>query len=219
MWISCILTIGLLWLNLEIPGQSIELRTLTSNFIMATRIWQTSGVILLVYDSSAADTAEVESYRAWLAEGYTACRRVGETDATVIEYFLRPGFPCQLALSDSPFAVDYDNGAQLGNLLASVTADMLELHLIWTQLPTSAHAFSVQFFDEAGDRAHNQDFVFHRDALGRYEIDLFSLPPGDYSARLIVYNYDSGASVSGVVLGSQTRFERELEFRRIQVDS
>ena len=178
---------------------------------------ETSDAILFVYHPRATETDAFNAYHAWLSAHFTDCGRIVDTDATVIEYFLRPGFPCQLALSDSPFAVDYDNGAQLGNLLASVTADMLELHLIWTQLPTSAHAFSVQFFDEAGDRAHNQDFVFHRDALGRYEINLSPLPPGDYSAKLIVYNYDTGASVPGVALTSQTRSQRELEFRRIRI--
>ena len=173
---------------------------------------EASEVILLIYNPRVTESVRVDEFRKWIAASFVSCGRFATSDDTALEYFLRPSYPCQLVHSDTPFAVDYDNGIQLGNLLASVEGDTLELYLIWKRLPASAHAFSIQFFDEAGARAHNQDFVFHRDALGRYEIDLSTLEAGEYSAKLIVYNYDTGVSVPGLVLSSGTRFERELEF-------
>ena len=170
------------------------------------------GALLLAYDLRALDTAEVDPYRAWLSTRLKPCGRIAETETAVLEYFLRPGFPCELMLSQAPLSVHFDNGIQLGNLLASLNEETLNLYLLWEQLPPSAHAFSVQFFDDNGNKAYNQDFVFHRDALGKYEIDLSNLTPGTYSARLIVYNYDAGISLPGLALSSQTRFDRELEF-------
>ncbi len=172
--------------------------------------------LLLAYEPRAADT--VDPYRAWLSRRFNACGRLADSETAVIEYFLRSGYPCQLALDDASLAIHYDNGIQLGNLLAAVNEDKLDLHLIWQGLPTSAHAFSVQFFADNGSRAHNQDFIFHHDALGRYEIDLSTLKPGNYSARLIVYNYGTGVSLPGLALNSQTHFDRELEFMTLTLE-
>ncbi len=182
-----------------------------------TRARESKDAILFVYHPRASNEDLVETYRAWLASSFTNCGRVADSETAVIEYFLRPGFPCQLALDDAPLAVEYDNGVQLGNLLASLNEDKLNLHLSWKRLPSETHATSFQFFDAAGAKIHNQDFVFHHDALGRYEVDLSNLPPGTYSAKLIVYNYDAGASLPGLLLSSQTRFNRELEFMRFHI--
>ncbi len=178
-----------------------------------------NSVILAVSNPGATDQYVIDNYSAWLARHFNSCGRLIDTATAVIEYFLQPGFPCQLALSDAPFAVHYDNGIQLGNLLAAVNEDKLDLHLLWKRLPAEAHALSVQLFDAAGNKAHNQDFVFHRDPLGKYEIDLSALAPGAYSARLIVYNYDAGLSQPGILLSSQTRFDRELEFMQFRIAS
>ncbi|MCY3781280.1 MAG: hypothetical protein OXG78_13285 [Chloroflexi bacterium] len=176
-----------------------------------------NSVVLSVSNPGATDQYVIDNYSAWLARHFNSCGRFIDTETVVIEYFLRPGFPCELALDDAPIAVHYDNGIQLGNLLAAVNEDKLDLHLLWKRLPPSAHAFSVQLFDAAGNKAYNQDFVFHHDTLGDYEIDLSTLTPGTYDVKLIVYNYDTGVSLPGTVLSSRTRFDRELEVTRISI--
>ena len=130
---------------------------------------------------------------------------------------MRRGFPCELALSESPFSVDYDNGIRLGNLLAELQGDHLELALLWESLPAEPHAMSAQLFDSAGQKAHGQDFVFHRDALQRQTIDLASLPPGQYQLKLIAYNYESGVSLPGTVISREERFARELDVMRLRI--
>ena len=180
---------------------------------------KTNNAILLVYNPSAANPDIVALYRAWLASSFTNCGRVADSETAVIEYFLRPGFPCQLALDDAPLTIHYDNGIQLGNLLASLNEGKLDLQLLWKRLPSETHAISFQFFNAAGAKIHNQDFVFHHDPLGRYQIDLSSLESGTYGARLIVYNYDTGNSLPGLLPSSQTRFDRELEFFQFRIAS
>ncbi len=180
---------------------------------------ESKDAIRFVYHPRASNEDLVETYRAWLASRFNSCGSLIDTETAVIEYFLRPGFPCQLALDDAPLTIHYDNGIQLGNLLASLNEDKLDLQLLWKRLPSETHAISFQFFDAAGAKIHNQDFVFHHDPLGRYQIDLSSLESGTYSARLIVYNYDTGASLPGLLLSSQTRFDRELEFFQFRIAS
>ncbi len=177
---------------------------------------RSKSLLLLAYEPSAPEQDLAEPYRSWLSRHFNSCGRVADADAAVIEVFLRPGFPCELALSDAPLAVDYDD-IQLGNLLAARDGDKLELDILWKRLPAERHAISVQFFDQNDNKAQGQDFVFY-DALNTYEIDLSVLEPGHYAAKLIVYNYETGASVPGITLGSQTRFDRELEFMTLTIE-
>ena len=75
---------------------------------------------------------------------------------------------------------------------------------------------SVQVFSAAGDKALAQDFVIGHRALAAHQIDISSLTPGDYRLKLIVYNYDSKASVAGTVSSNGGRFERELDLAKFE---
>ncbi|MCY3833874.1 MAG: hypothetical protein OXG85_12735 [Chloroflexi bacterium] len=167
-------------------------------------------VILLVYDPRTANPASVRAYRAWLASNFDSCQRLTETDETVIEYFLRSAFPCQLAIAAEPQAVLYANGAQLGNLQVDFDGGNLDIYLLWTRLPVEPHAVSFQLFDADGAKAMGKDFVIGQEPLARYRIDASSLPPGDYQVKMIVYNYETGASVAGALSAGGASFEREL---------
>ena len=175
-------------------------------------------IILLAYDPGAATADLVAAYRAWLEGPFASCGTVPGADPLSAELFLRRGFPCELALSESPFRVDYDNGVKLGNLLADLRGDQLELALLWESLPAEPHAMSAQIFDSAGQKAHGQDFVFHRDALQQETIDLSSLPPGQYQLKLIAYNYESGVSLPGTLISREEHFARELDVMTLTLD-
>lgn len=176
-----------------------------------------SDVIVFVHDPRAAHDVSQE-YRGRVASRFGSCGRVVDEARAIFEVFLLAGFPCQLALGDSPLSIAYDNGIRLGNLLAEASGERLELALLWENLPDEAHAMSVQLFDQSGQKAHGQDFVFHRDALQQQTINLASVPPGDYVVKLIVYNYASGESLGGRALMTEERFERELDFMTVTVD-
>ena len=175
-------------------------------------------VVILIYDPRQADADDLNSYRDWIGRHFTACGATADTDDTAIEYFIRPGFPCELGITEAPIAANYDNGIALGNLLVVHDGRSLELYLMWKTLPWESHAFSIQLFDGEGNKALGQDFTFRHDSLMHKHIDLSSLPPGDYLAKFIVYNYHTGVSVSGTQLDNDTRFDRELEIARISID-
>ena len=183
----------------------------------ATSALNSADIIVFVYDPQAADAQLSRAYRRWLAGQFDSCGRAVDSASAVIELFMRRGFPCELALGEAPFSVDYDNGIRLGNLLAEFQGDQLELALLWERLPAEPHAISAQLFDSAGQKAHGQDFVFHRDALQRQTIDLASLPPGRYKLKLIAYNYESGVSLPGTVISREERFARELDVMRLRI--
>ena len=170
-----------------------------------------NSVILLVYNPQATEAEAIQSYRAWLADRFQPCRRLAETDDALVELFLDAAFPCELAFSAAPLAVRYDNGILLGNLLAESSDGALDLYLLWTRLPADAHAVSIQFIDAAGARVGGEDFVIGLEPLAHYRIDTSSLTSGDYQVKMILYDYDSGASVSGTAALSQARFDRALE--------
>ena len=58
--------------------------------------------------------------------------------------------------------------------------------------------------------------MFHYDPLSYRRIDLSSLAPGEYVAKMILYNYETRVSVPGTVTSSDTRFDREFEFARFR---
>ena len=71
----------------------------------------------------------------------------------------------------------------------------LDIHLLWKQLPDTAYGYSVQIFDKNNQKVLNQDGVVHYQSALRQRVDLASLERGDYSVKLIVYNYETGAAV------------------------
>ncbi len=174
-------------------------------------------LVLLAYDSPGASADLVAGYRDWLLKRFISCRQMVEAEA-VVEIFLGAGYRCELAIASRPLAVDYANGIRLGNLLVDIQEGQAELQFLWTRLPEEAHSISIQFMDGDGARVAGQDFVIGLEPLASHRIDLSDLPAGDYRVKLILYRYDTGASVAGIATGSQRAFERALEIGRVAVN-
>ncbi len=177
-----------------------------------------NGIVLIAYDPRHSDQRVVDAYAAWVARDFASCGALTESGSARVILFLRRGFPCALVAASDPLAVDYDNGAQLGNLIAEKRETSFEIYSLWKSLPVENHSVSIQFFDSSGSKIHNQDFVLADVALFRRGVDLAPLPPGDYQVRMILYNFETGASVPGQVVGDDSRFERELEIASIKVE-
>ncbi len=170
-------------------------------------------VIYVVFHSRDADTALMESTPP--LNQYQYCERQSFEDGWVVLRLLRREFSCALFTSPAPLGARYDNGAHLANLLLTPAEGDLEIQMRWGALPFPKHAFSVQFFDESGTVAHNQDFVVGDGSLARHRVDISSLAPGDYQVKLIVYNFNTRVSVPGIVSADSLRFERELEIATV----
>ena len=177
---------------------------------------ESRSVFLLVYDPQRTDAGLRNTYSEWIGRHLRTCGHSSDSDDATVEYYLDADFPCALLIADQPMQVAYDNGIEIGNLLYKTDGNTLELNVLWTSLPQDTHAVSVQFVDDEGSRIGGQDFVFHYDPLSYHRIDLSSLDPGEYVAKMILYNYETRVSVPGTVTSNDSRFDREFEFARFR---
>ena len=175
-------------------------------------------LILLLYNPDQIGAESLGGLSSALAENFQACRPTINAANLVAAYYLPAGFDCALLAAAERIAVEFDNGVRLANLLYNTDGDYLNVESWWTSLPDEAHGVSIQVFDAAGAKAAGADFVIHNESLARHRLSLTSLAPGEYSVKLILYNYHSGHSVSGMVTGSLARFARELEIGTITID-
>ena len=148
---------------------------------------------------------------------YQTCAPQSLAGEWVFERLLRREFSCALFDSPAPLTIGYDNGAVLANALVTSAGEHLNIQMRWDALPESRHAISIQLFDAAGGKARNQDFVVEDLALERHRVEISGLPPGKYAVKLILYNFTTGDSVSGVASATGVRFNRELEIATIDL--
>ena len=141
-----------------------------------------------------------------------------EDDDTAIDLYLKSDIPCAALDESSVVEAHYDGGVRLHNLSYDVSADSVRLFLSWTNYTKNNYSFSIQFFDEDGQKTLQYDNVIYPDLLEVREIDISSLPDGIHTAKLIVYDSETRVSQGGTVTDTKERFERELEIARIEVD-
>ena len=177
-----------------------------------------NSTFVLVYDPTQTVETELDSYRSWLSRDFNYCTSLFESDDLVIDFFIRHELPCDLETDQNPFAIEFDNGIRLGTLVTLLHERRLDLHFLWSDLSDERYAFSIQLFDADGAKALGQDYVIADKPLAHQRINLSPLPSGDYVAKLIVYNYDTGTSVPGTVKSSGTRFDRAYEIGLITLD-
>ena len=113
--------------------------------------------------------------------------------------------------------IHYDGGLRLHNLAHDVSSDVARFYLEWTHQTQDSLSFSLQFFDEAGQKALQYDSVIQRDLLEVHDIDIAPLAEGAYSAQLIVYDFETRVSLGGTMASTSKRFERELEIAKFNV--
>ncbi|MCY3917921.1 MAG: hypothetical protein OXG49_18110 [Chloroflexi bacterium] len=176
------------------------------------------GIAIIAFYPAPADTDMVQTAASRLASELKSCGRIEKTGAAAIVYFTKAEIPCALLFSDNPLAVSFENGVFLGNVLLKSDGEALETYLLWNKLPDLAHGVSVQLFDQAGAKVAGSDFTIRHDSLSRHRLDLPPLEPGDYSVKLILYHYETRASVAGIVVSAQSRFGRELEIGSIPIE-
>ena len=175
-------------------------------------------MILLSYDPSLTDRALLDSYEAWVEGNFKTCGRIQESEHSVVEYFVKPIFPCSLVIRGDAAPIEYDNGMELGHLVHEFVDEKLDTFMVWSRLPSDNHGASIQIFDKDNVKVLGDDFVISHAPLAYHRIDLSSLPSGEYVAKMILYNFETRVSVPGTVTSSDTRFKREFEFARLTID-
>lgn len=177
-----------------------------------------SAAIALNYGALEQTDATPPALRDWLMQDFHSCGTFAGLTEPSLEALLRQGYPCELALSQRPLLVDYANGARLGNLVLESDDGMLLVSFLWNRFADDTHSFSLQLLDEQGDRVYGYDQIIDKQELQSFRIDTSALPPGDYGAKLIVYNYATRKSVRGVIVRSQLEFQREVDLGAVTLD-
>ncbi len=179
-----------------------------------------NSLVWLVYDPQQTELESMPNFNSWFAQEYHRCERAHNSFHISVERFLRRAYPCELVDAEAALSVRYDNGIHLANRLYSVAENELQVFLWWSDPRGGDHASSIQIFDSDGVKvAQDADRVIRYDPLAFRRIDISQLPPGLYSARLIVYHADSKQSQPGTVVQDQRSFNRELEIARFRVET
>jgi len=173
--------------------------------------------IYAIHNPAQTDLNAMAVYRDWFLAHFRSCKRFINQPNNVIELYLRRSIPCELLLAENPIALRYDNGMALANIVVESTRNALEVYFWWEEILHSEFSFSLQLFDQAANKALGKDGVIWREPLDAQSLDVSALPPGDYTLMLIVYDFETGVSQPGLLVGADQRFEREVEIARISI--
>ena len=173
----------------------------------------------LIYDPGESDPRNQSHYATWMLQNLRFCQQIFRGEVLVVEFYIDRAYPCELVVTEDPLELRYDNGITLANLLTDFNDDQLSVDSWWQRGDIRGHAYTIQVFDEGGIKQLQIDQVIDSRPLSRRQIDTSSLEPGDYVAKLIVYETESGRSQSGTIPSAQLTVERELEIARFSVQS
>ena len=174
--------------------------------------------VWLIHNPVNTDLEQVAVYNDWFIRHYKPCKRFLESDVNIIEYYITVRVPCELRLSDQPFAIRYDGGSELANIMVEQDEATLWVYAWWQQTKFGVYAYTIQLFDRDGAKVGPQsDDLIGNSGFYTRSLDISSLPPGDYAVKLIVYDYVSRKSLPGIILEGDQHFEREVEIARFSI--
>ena len=176
-------------------------------------------IVWLIYDPQQTDLAENPVYKDWLLRHFKSCELVYQSEESRVEAYVDRRFPCELVVAENSVEVIYQNEIYLTNHTVQIDTGRFSTYLHWSHPSISGYAYTIQVFNEQGEKQLQIDQVIDSRPLSNAQIDTSSLEPGDYVAKLIVYDTESGESQSGTILSTQQTVERELEIAEFTVDS
>lgn len=174
--------------------------------------------VWVIHNPQRVDLLAMEIYTDWFLQNYQFCKRYLEVDDSVIEYFVSKRINCEQRVDVPPLAIIYDNGTEIGDVVQEIEADKIRIDIWLLQVQNDSYALSLQIFARDGTKAEPQlDAVITSRGLHTFSLDISSLPAGDYSVALIVYDRQTGKSQPGSFLYGDERFERSVEVARFSV--
>ena len=172
----------------------------------------------LIHNPRHTDLKNLPIYKSWFSQQYKPCKRFQESEVNIIEYYIAFGMPCELRLSPKPFAISYDNGSELANIMVEKDAARLMIYAWWQQTQFGVYAYTTQLYDRDGAKIGPQsDDLIGNSGLYARSLDISSLPAGEYVVKIIVYDYASHKSQPGTIVLTRQRFEREVEIARFSI--
>ncbi|MCY3977464.1 MAG: hypothetical protein OXG23_05155 [Chloroflexi bacterium] len=171
----------------------------------------------LVSEAQAFSAVQTAAFQDWFVKRFSFCERFIEDERSTVDLYLRADISCEAMGERSAFEVHYESDVRLHNASYDVMESTLRVFLAWTNATSGEFAFSLQLFDDAGNKAVQFDNVIYDELLTVHEIDVTSLRPGAYTVQLIVYDFESGVSQSGTIADTGERFDRTLEIAQIEL--
>ena len=147
-----------------------------------------NNVFLLIYNPQVSDPRSESEYATWMAQNLKSCQLKFSSEDMIVEYLIDRDYPCELIVAETALEVRYDNGITLANLLTDLEGDQLSIDSWWQRGKYRGYAYTIQVFNEQGEKQLQIDQVIGSRPLSHAQIDTSSLEPGDYVAKLIVYD-------------------------------
>ena len=192
----------------ELVTQSWRSGDLTAEDIAANYIG-----VWVIHNPQKTDLQAMEIYSGWFREQFQPCKRFFETDDNIIEYYVRASLPCELLIDNDPFAIYYDSGTQIENVVYERDSNELNVYFWWQRTYYDEYARTLQVFDQDGNKVRlaDADKLVCCKGLDIQSIDISSVPAGDYVVHLILYDSDSLKSQPGMIVNGAQRFDRAVE--------
>ena len=196
---------------LVIQSATDQMSSLDSIVAFNSGVW-------LINDARETNIMQMPIFQNWFKKHYRSCKRFLDREEAKIDLYLKREIPCDAMGDETRFTAMYDSGMQLRNLAYQLNSDQITFYLVWKIVSERTLAFSIQLFDDQGYKVHQLDqVVFRHEPLSVHSADISSLPEGSYTAKLVVYDYETGAGQSGIVSETGLRFDREFEFATIDL--
>lgn len=195
----------------------LKIESSLTTYASANAITLNSQGIWLIHNPALVSESALEEDFAWFTQVFRFCKRYLEKPESIIDYYLKSSIPCELVTDEQPLAIRYDNGIELGNLIYDRTSDSLTVFLRWLRTIDKDYSFTLQVFDERANKLAQFDKVISGDPIDIATFDLAAFPAGDYVVKLIVYDRESIASQSGLLLSDQQPFERAVDVLQFSV--
>ena len=175
--------------------------------------------VWLVYNPRETDLESIPAYADGFAKHYRSCGRYVDKPLSVIERYAPLDVSCALLRSSEPLAIQFDNGAELANIEIEMDSDSLNVYTWWARTDFGVYTYSLQVFERGGAQTGLQtDNLIGDSGFYTISLDASSLPAGEYVVKLIVYDTESLKSQPGLVVGTQARFQREVEVGGFSVE-
>ncbi len=172
-----------------------------------------------IHDPRRTDPLAMPAYQSYFVPQFHSCGRYLDTADTVVDLVVKRSIKCALLTSEQPFQLRFDNGAELENILIEQEDNALNVYFWWTRTIANKYAFSIQLFDDQDLKAAQLDDVVGGDSLRGYSLDLSALAPGDYTVKLILYDFETGSVQAGTIIADERSFERAVDVGRITISA
>ena len=178
-----------------------------------------SNGIWVIHNPKETDLMDMPVFADWFAQRFKMCERYLERDVSIIDYYVKQAIPCELITAEMKRGIAYENGTELANYAIEEIDGELAAYLWWRHTDDKRYSFSLQIFDENANLVAQHDQVISDEPIDIVSIDTSSLPAGDYSVQLVVYEFETLKSQTGRMLLSGERISRAASIYSFTLDA